>query len=152
MSVLLWALQPVAIMLLDDSCADRGSLAQQVAALAFAVSAGGHGRRPGRRSRLGPRRARRPGVAWRGRVRGPVLRAAGVLGCSLTGACGQEVPASAAGSFLPLIPVFGLAAGYLVGERLEPRQWVGAVVIVAAATTTIAVRERTTAVEPVART
>ena len=57
-----------------------------------------------------------------------------------------------AGSFLPLIPVFGLAAGYLVGERLEPRQWVGAVVIVAAATTTIAVRQRTTAVEPVART
>jgi drug/metabolite transporter (DMT)-like permease len=37
-----------------------------------------------------------------------------------------------AGAFLPLIPVFGLAAGYLVGERLEPRQWIGAIVIVAA--------------------
>ena len=43
------------------------------------------------------------------------------------------VTASLAGSFLPLIPVFGLAAGYLVGERLELRQWFGAVVIVAAA-------------------
>lgn len=44
----------------------------------------------------------------------------------------RQVPASYAGSFLPLIPVFGVAAGYLVGERLEPRQWLGAVVIVAA--------------------
>jgi probable blue pigment (indigoidine) exporter len=48
---------------------------------------------------------------------------------------------------LPLIPVFGVAAGYLVGERLEPRQWLGAVVILAA-TTTIAVRERRTATAP----
>ena len=46
----------------------------------------------------------------------------------------RQVPASVAGAFLPLIPVFGLAAGYLVGERLEPRQWLGAVVIVAATT------------------
>ena len=44
----------------------------------------------------------------------------------------RHVPASYAGAFLPLIPVFGVAAGYLVGERLEPRQWLGAVVIVAA--------------------
>ena len=44
----------------------------------------------------------------------------------------RHVPASYAGAFLPLIPVFGIAAGYLVGERLEPRQWLGAVVIVAA--------------------
>ena len=53
----------------------------------------------------------------------------------------RRVPASVAGSFLPLIPVFGLAAGYLVGEWLEPRQWVGAVVIVAAIAA-IAVRQR----------
>ncbi len=53
----------------------------------------------------------------------------------------RQVPASVAGSFLPLIPVFGLAAGFLVGERLEPRQWLGAVIIVVA-TATIAVRER----------
>ena len=50
----------------------------------------------------------------------------------------RHVPASYAGAFLPLIPVFGVAGGYLVGERLEPRQWLGAIVIVAA-TVTIAV-------------
>ena len=44
----------------------------------------------------------------------------------------RQVPASYAGAFLPLIPVFGVAGGYLVGERLDPRQWMGAVVIVVA--------------------
>lgn len=43
----------------------------------------------------------------------------------------RRVPASYAGAFLPLIPVFGVAAGYLLGERLEPRQLLGAAVIVA---------------------
>jgi probable blue pigment (indigoidine) exporter len=56
----------------------------------------------------------------------------------------RQVPASYAGAFLPLIPVFGVAAGYLVGERLEPLQWLGAAVIVAA-TVAIALRQRTTA-------
>ncbi|MGH3348005.1 MAG: DMT family transporter [Nocardioides sp.] len=46
----------------------------------------------------------------------------------------RHFPASVAGSFLPLIPVFGISAGYLVGERLEPRQWLGAVVILVAVT------------------
>lgn len=54
------------------------------------------------------------------------------------------VPASYAGAFLPLIPVFGLAGGYLVGERLELRQWVGAVVIVVA-TAAIALQQRPSA-------
>ena len=53
----------------------------------------------------------------------------------------RHVPASYAGAFLPLIPVFGLAAGYLVGERLAPRQWLGAVVS-GAATAVIAFGER----------
>jgi probable blue pigment (indigoidine) exporter len=44
----------------------------------------------------------------------------------------QHVTASYAGAFLPLIPVFGVTTGYVVGERLEPRQWLGAAVIVAA--------------------
>lgn len=44
----------------------------------------------------------------------------------------RNVPASYAGAFLPLIPVFGVAAGYLAGERLEPRQWIGAFVITVA--------------------
>ena len=44
----------------------------------------------------------------------------------------RHVPASYAGAFLPLIPVFGVAAGFLVGERLEPSQWIGAVIVVIA--------------------
>jgi probable blue pigment (indigoidine) exporter len=57
------------------------------------------------------------------------------------------VAASYAGAFLPLIPVFGVAAGYLVGERLDPRQLVGALVIVAA-TAAIALRQRTASTTP----
>ena len=53
----------------------------------------------------------------------------------------RHLPASYAGAFLPLIPVFGVAAGYLVGERLGLRQWIGAIVIVAA-TAAIAARHR----------
>jgi probable blue pigment (indigoidine) exporter len=56
----------------------------------------------------------------------------------------RQVPASYAGAFLPLIPVFGVAAAYLTGERLDPRQWLGAVIIVAA-TVGIAVRQRAAA-------
>jgi len=53
----------------------------------------------------------------------------------------RHLPASYAGAFLPLIPVFGVAAGHLVGERLELRQWLGAMVIVAA-TAAIAANHR----------
>jgi drug/metabolite transporter (DMT)-like permease len=52
----------------------------------------------------------------------------------------RQVAASYAGAFLPLIPVFGLTAGYVVGERLDPRQWAGAVIIVTA-TAAIAIRQ-----------
>ena len=45
----------------------------------------------------------------------------------------RGVPASVAGSFLPLVPVFGLAAAYALGDRLTGRQWVGAVLVVLAA-------------------
>lgn len=45
----------------------------------------------------------------------------------------RGVPASVAGSFLPLIPVFGLAAAYVLGDRLIDRQWVGAVLVILAA-------------------
>ena len=44
----------------------------------------------------------------------------------------RRTSASYAGAFLPLIPVFGLASAYLTGERLDVRQWIGAVIIVAA--------------------
>ncbi len=122
-------------LLLDDS-ALTVVLAQQVAALLFAVvlatvvaAAGG------------------PGWDLTGHGATDWLTAAGsgVLYYGLgfwffvTGL--RHVPASYAGAFLPLIPVFGLAAGYLVGERLEPRQWAGAVVIVAA-TCWVALRQR----------
>jgi probable blue pigment (indigoidine) exporter len=122
-------------LLLDDSSLSV-VLAQQVAALLFAALlatviavAGG------------------PGWDLTGHSGGEWLAAAGsgVLYYGLgfwffvTGL--RQMPASYAGAFLPLIPVFGLAAGYLVGERLQSRQWVGAVVIVAA-TCWVALRQR----------
>jgi len=45
----------------------------------------------------------------------------------------RGVPAAVAGSFLPLIPVFGLAAAYLLGDRFIDRQWAGAALVVVAA-------------------
>ena len=45
----------------------------------------------------------------------------------------RGVPASVAGSLLPLVPVFGLAAAYALGDRFTGRQWVGAVLVVLAA-------------------
>ena len=44
----------------------------------------------------------------------------------------RGVPASVAGSLFPLIPVFGIAAGYVAGDRLTDRQWMGAALVVAA--------------------
>lgn len=45
----------------------------------------------------------------------------------------RHVPASAAGVFINLIPVSGIAAGYLLlGERLTGRQWLGAFLIIGA--------------------
>ena len=44
----------------------------------------------------------------------------------------RHVPASYAGAFLPLIPLFGVAGGFLIGERLEAWQWVGAILVVIA--------------------
>ncbi len=50
------------------------------------------------------------------------------------------VPASYAAAFLPLIPLFGLAGGYLIGERLSPVQWIGTALVVTA-TLAIAARQ-----------
>jgi probable blue pigment (indigoidine) exporter len=44
----------------------------------------------------------------------------------------RHVSASMAGSFLTLVPVFGVGAGYLAGERLTAEQWLGAVVVIIA--------------------
>ncbi len=43
-----------------------------------------------------------------------------------------RVTASVAGSFITLVPVFGVAAALFIGERLTGRQWVGAAVVVGA--------------------
>lgn len=46
----------------------------------------------------------------------------------------RTMPASIAGSFFNLIPVFGIVGSFIfLGERLSPLQWCGAVMIIAAA-------------------
>ncbi len=41
----------------------------------------------------------------------------------------RHVPAVTAGAVLPLIPVWGLAAAFLAGDRLSAGQWLGAAVV-----------------------
>jgi len=70
----------------------------------------------------------------------------------------RGIPASVAGSFLPLIPVFGLAAAYALGDRFIDRQWAGTILVIltttAAATWHLSsssrTRERTT-ISPMSR-
>lgn len=50
----------------------------------------------------------------------------------------RGVPASVAGSLFPLIPVFGIAAAYVAGDRLAERQWVGAGMVVVATAVAVA--------------
>jgi drug/metabolite transporter (DMT)-like permease len=125
-------------LILDDSSVTV-VVAQQAAALAFAVVLASVVELGG-------------GNGWD--LEG--LTAAGCLGAAATGvvyyglgfafylAGLRHVPAAYAGAFLPLIPVVGVTAGYLTGERLEPRQWVGAGIIVAA-TAALALGRRATA-------
>ncbi|CAN5261398.1 hypothetical protein BH18ACT5_BH18ACT5_03860 [soil metagenome] len=43
------------------------------------------------------------------------------------------MPATEAGTFLNLIPIFGVAASYVfLAERLSGRQWIGTVLIIVA--------------------
>ena len=122
-------------LLLDDSSLTV-VLAQQLVALVFAVLlatgvalAGGPGWDL----------AGHDAATWTGAAVSGVLYYGLGFAFFLTGL--RRVPASYAGGFLPLIPVFGLAAGYLIGERLESRQWVGAAITVAA-TMAIALAKR----------
>jgi probable blue pigment (indigoidine) exporter len=116
-------------LMLDDSSLTV-VLVQQVAALAFAVVIAG--------------------IAWAMDVADPGLPADPAT-WALAAASGtvyyglafwflvgglRGVPASIAGSFFPLIPVFGLAAGYLAGDRLADRQWLGATLVVLATAAT----------------
>jgi drug/metabolite transporter (DMT)-like permease len=41
----------------------------------------------------------------------------------------RQVPAAVAASVLPLIPVWGLGAAFLAGDRLTAAQWLGVVVV-----------------------
>ncbi len=55
----------------------------------------------------------------------------------------RHVQAAVAGVFINLIPVFGIAAAWLLlGERLVGRQWLGAAVVVLAVTATVLARPR----------
>lgn len=44
----------------------------------------------------------------------------------------HRVEASFAGTFLPLVPVFGLLAAQLAGDQLHDRQWAGAILVITA--------------------
>jgi len=70
-------------------------------------------------------------AAWVSAVVSGLLYYAAAFWFYLTGL--RRVPASVAGLFINLIPVFGIAAGrLLLDERLTSRQWLGAILIVAA--------------------
>jgi probable blue pigment (indigoidine) exporter len=72
-------------------------------------------------------------TAWISAAVSGLIYYAAAFWCYLTALRG--LPASAAGVFINLVPVFGLAAGYLMlGERLSGRQWLGAATVVAAVT------------------
>ena len=113
-------------LLLDDASLPI-VLAQQLAALAFAVLFA-----------TAVQAAGWDGWALHGNGWG-TWAAAAASGCLYYGLAftlyllgPSRVRALVAGAFLPLVPVFGVAAGYLIGERLAGRQWVGAIIVVAA--------------------
>lgn len=69
--------------------------------------------------------------AWLSAVVSGLLYYAVAFWFYLTGL--RQVPAAIAGTFINLIPVFGIAAGYLaLDERLSGRQWLGALLIIGA--------------------
>lgn len=109
-------------LLLDDSSLVV-VLAQQVVALSFAVLLAGVVGRGGLGLPTDP-------ITW------ALAGASGTIyyGLAFWFFVGglRGVPASLAGVFLPLVPVFGLTAGYLVGDRFGARQWAGATLVLLA--------------------
>lgn len=122
-------------LLLDDS-SETIVLCQQVAALAFALAVTGVGTATGLTH-----------VGLPDDIRTWVLTAASGMvyyGLAFTFFIAglRGVPAATAGAFLPLIPVFGLAAAYVTGERLLGQQWFGAGLVVAAAAVAVVIPTR----------
>lgn len=79
------------------------------------------------------------GTAWASAATSGLLYYAVAFWLYLSGLRG--VPASTAGVFINLVPVFGIAVGHLMlAERLTARQWLGAAVVVAAVTSVALLR------------
>ena len=113
-------------LLLDDSSL-AVVLAQQVAALCFAVVAAGVA------SAIGAAEVGWPDdlATWALAATSGVVYYGVAFWCFVGGLRG--VPVSVAGTFLPLIPVFGLAVAHVLGDRLVDRQWIGAALVILAA-------------------
>ena len=121
-------------LLLDDASL-AVVLVHQGAALAFACAAhSGRASREGRQCHVDLP----TGPTWITAAASGVLYYGLAYWFFLSGL--NQVPASYAGRFFPLIPVFGLAAGFVVGERLVERQWIG-VALIDGATAATAVRQ-----------
>jgi drug/metabolite transporter (DMT)-like permease len=111
-------------------------LIQQLSALTFALALAGAGALAGV--------ARRPtgisATVGAAAIGSGVLYYALAFWLYLSGL--RRVPAAVAGAFITLVPVFGVATGYLMlGERLATSQWIGGSIVLAALTT-LALRPR----------
>lgn len=112
--------------LLVDAAALPVVLAQQLAALLFALLVAATGALAG--LSVGVPVPLAPGP-WLAAAVGGVVYYGLAFWLFILGL--KQVNAAVAGALLPLVPVFGLAGGYVVGDRLSPMQWAGAAVVVA---------------------
>ena len=116
----------IARLLLVDDASIAVAGVQQAAALAFAIAvfAGMELLTDGQP--IGSV----PAVTWLWAALSGLLYYGVAFWLYLTGLA--RVTASVAGSFITLVPVFGVAAALFIGEQLTARQWVGAAVVVGA--------------------
>ena len=116
----------LARILVVDTSAIRITLLQQVAALAFAVVLAGVVliASDGSWNGLGEINA----SGWVTAIASGVLYYGLAFAFYLTAL--QSVPASVAGLFLTLVPVFGLTGALVTGETLDAHQWAGAALVV----------------------
>lgn len=115
--------------LLADDTALTVVAVQQCAALGFAVLLFAGSRLTGMSAPIGDVSP----SAWVGAATSGMLYYAVAFWLYLAGL--RHVPAATAGAFINLVPVFGIAAAYLLlGERFTARQVAGATVVIAAVT------------------